>query len=458
MGCALALLLVSLVVYLGYFYTTEREAVLSHPSNRRMDLFSDRVLRGTITDWKGEALAFSYLGEDGTEYRRYPYGEYFAHTIGYIGNGKTGLESAANYYLLTSSAPFLEKIYHELQEEKNQGDTLVTTMDLELTQIAGQALEGKSGAIVAIEPSTGNVLTMVSSPGFDPEDVEDNYEEISSDSENAPLLNRAASGMYPPGSVFKMITALSIVRQYPDTWQDFTFTCQGVNEIEGYQVRCSGETAHGTVNLETALEKSCNGYFAAIGQMLDLDQFRSDCESVMMNQEIPFTLSAKESRFVLDSESDKWEELQTYFGQGNTQVTPLYMALFTSAVANDGLMMAPRLMTQVKSIDDKVVKTFDTEQIGQVMTAEEADLLTDFMVGVVENGTGESMKSSSYTVAAKTGSAQFDSTKDTHAWVIAFAPAEDPQIAIAAILEESGSGGRNCGPVVKEMLDSWLNR
>ena len=202
-------LFVGLMGYFGYFLQVQSETVINNSYNARLDSFSDRIIRGEILSNDGKVLAKTNVAEDGTEVREYPYGSLFAHVVGYSDQGKTGLESLANFYLLSSHMNLVEQAVNELSDVKNLGDQVVTTLDVGLQQAASDALGDRRGAVVVMEPDTGKILAMVSKPGFDPNQLSSQWESlISGDNTEAQLLNRAAQGVYPPGSTFKIVTLL----------------------------------------------------------------------------------------------------------------------------------------------------------------------------------------------------------------------------------------------------------
>lgn len=204
-------LFVGLMGYFGYFLQVQSETVINNSYNARLDSFSDRIIRGEILSNDGTVLAKTNVAEDGTEVREYPYGSLFAHVVGYSDQGKTGLESLANFYLLSSHMNLVEQAVNELSDTKNLGDQVVTTLDVGLQQAASDALGDRRGAVVVMEPDTGKILAMVSKPGFDPNQLSSQWESlISGDNTEAQLLNRAAQGVYPPGSTFKIVTASGI--------------------------------------------------------------------------------------------------------------------------------------------------------------------------------------------------------------------------------------------------------
>ena len=214
-----------LMGYIIYFNLEKSQDIINSSYNPRLDSMADRVVRGKILDKDGNVLAETTTAEDGSEYRYYPYGNLYAHVVGFSSQGKSGLESAENFELLTSHAFFLEKLKNEFQDEKNIGDNVITTLNTQLQEAAYNALGSYKGAVVVLEPSSGKILAMVSKPDFDPNTVAENWEFLSTD-ENSYLLNRATQGAYAPGSTFKLVTALEYMREHGD-YNAYGYTCQG---------------------------------------------------------------------------------------------------------------------------------------------------------------------------------------------------------------------------------------
>lgn len=438
----MAALFVAVFCYFAYFVGIDSQTVVNNSYNSRLDLFADRVVRGSIVSSDGDILAVTNVDKNGEEKRYYPYSKLFAHVVGYSGSSKIGLESLGNFNLLSSHINGFEQLFNEIHNVKNPGDTVVSTLDLELQQIAYDAMGNYQGAVVALEPTTGKILALVSKPDFNPNTIEEQWDAIVNEEGNTSLLNRGSQGLYPPGSTFKILTALEYIREHPTDWEEYTYTCDGTLEYGEYKIDCQGKTKHGKVSMREAFAESCNGYFASIGMTLDLVRFRELCEDFGFNQSLPFALSSKDSKFTLSETSTDWEILQTAFGQGNTQITPLHNLLITAAVANGGRMPKPYLIDSVKTVAGDTVKTYHPAKGIQVMSKEEAAILKELMVGVVNDGSAAKLKSKKYQAAAKTGSAQFDSKKEPHAWMVAFAPAEEPKIAVCVLLEEGKSGAK----------------
>lgn len=461
-SCLFVVVFVLMAVYLGYFQIARSKDIVNNSYNVRLQDKGKNVYRGTILSADGQVLAQTVLDENGDEVRRYPYGSMFAHSVGYSTVGFTGVEKIANRYLQSAdNTNLLQDLYNEWTGNKFMGCTVVTTLDTALQQVAYEQLTatGCQGAIVALEPSTGKILAMVSLPDYDPNTIASIWEElVSSDSGDSRLVNRATQGQYPPGSTFKMLTALEYLRENPDYDGGVLFDCDGSVEYGNSVINCSGGAVHGEENMRSALANSCNGFFAVNGLGLDADLFRKTCEGFLFNQKIPVDLEYKKSSFTLSGEENDWVKMQTMFGQGETLITPMHMAMIASSIANGGTMMTPYMIDRVEDSSGQVKEKMLPESCASPLTPEEAEQLTSYMVSVVNEGTGYLTQSADYQSACKTGSAEYDSSGNTHAWYMGFAPAENPQIAIAIIVEKGGSGGMVAGPIAKAMYDAYLLR
>ncbi len=451
-------LFVCMIVYFGYFIQVQAMDVINNSYNSRLELFAERTVRGEIISSDGQVLAKTEVQDDGTEKRVYPYGSLFAHSVGYASPGKTGIEDLVNFYLLSSHENVVDQIINELSDKKNTGDSVITTLDTRLQKAASDALNGRKGAVAALDPRTGKILAMVSEPGFDPNTIEQNWNSlISSDNTQGQLLNRASQGLYPPGSVFKILTLLEYIRENPNTWRDFSYDCDGTFTYEGYTISCYHQTAHGYQNLGEAFANSCNGAFASIGLTLDKGKFRELAEELLFNKSLPLSIEYNRSSFKMGADAGTWEVLQTSIGQGSTQVTPIHIAMITSAIAQGGTLMKPYIVDSVRSPSGSVVKRFPSESYGSLMSKDDAQLLGTAMRMVVTEGTATSLNQSAYTVAGKTGSAEFEEGKETHAWFTGYAPYDDPEIVVTVIVEEGGSGGGVAAPVAKAVFDTYFS-
>ncbi len=443
----------SLIGYLIYFNSVKSETFINSPYNTRQDTFSDRVVRGKIISSDGEVLAQTNVSEDGTEERVYPYSNIFAHVVGYDSNGKSGLESEANFQLLTSHAFFLEQMKNEFRGEKNAGDNVITTLNASLQTTAYNALGDRKGAVIAIEPSTGKILAMVSKPDFDPNDIEENWDSLVSDETNSSLLNRATMGQYPPGSTFKIVTALDYFRT-KGSFEGYSYLCEGSITMEDHTIRCYNSTVHGQEDFYTAFANSCNCAFAEIGTVLGGKSLRKTSEDLLFNKSLPLKNSRKSS-FTLDESSPTALVMQTAMGQGNTLVSPLHMALITSTIANGGILMQPYLIDQVQNNAGETVSTTEPVEYKRLMTDNEANLLGKLMKNVVTNGTASALNGRAYTVAGKTGSAEFDENGSSHSWFIGYCNADDPDLVVAIIVENGGTGSEAAVPIAGQLFDAY---
>ena len=456
---SMVLLFLGLGGYFSYFLLVDSNRVINNSYNARLDRFADRVIRGEIVSNDGHVLAQTQVNEEGKEIRVYPYDSLFAHVVGYSVNGKTGLESLANFYLLSSHVNGVEQIINELAGKKNPGDRVVTTLDLDLQKTAYDALGNRKGAIIVMEPDTGKVLAMVSKPDYNPNTLLSDWDQlISKDNATGQLLNRATQGLYPPGSTFKIVTALESMREDPEHYKEYTFDCHGVYQNGEYSIKCYHDTVHGHQNLTQAFANSCNGAFANLGLNLDLGQLKNTADGLLFNSELNLELPYKKSTYVLKSGADIWPVLQTSIGQGQTQITPIHNAMITAAIANGGTLMNPYFIDHVENVGGDVIKKNVPGSYGNLMTAQESAGLTDLMKAVVLEGTGSRLKTDVYTAAGKTGSAEFDKKKETHAWFVGFAPVEHPKVVISVIVEEGGSGGQTAAPIAKTLFDLYFTK
>lgn len=445
--------------YLGHFFLTDRKEIINNPYNLRQENFEKKVVRGSILTSDGEVIARTETDSDGMESRVYPYDNLFSHVVGYAQSGKDGLEKIYNFQLLTSDIPVYEKIANGLRNEKDNGNQLLTTLHYSLQKTAFDALDGEQGAVVVMEPSTGKILAMVSKPDYNPNQIEEIWESLSEseDNEQSFLLNRATQGRYPPGSTFKILTALEYLREYPEEIADFSYTCNGSYQYEGAVIHCYHKTVHGTLSFEMAFAKSCNGAFASIGPKLSAERFTSLCESFLLNQDLPLALSYVSSQFHMTESSPIWEVLQTVIGQGAVEMTPLHQAMVAAAIANGGVMMKPYLVDAITDAHGNLVKRYQPQSCAVPMQKEEAEWLTKWMTACVTDGTGTKAASERYQVAGKTGTAEWDAQKEAHSWFVGFAPAQAPEIVVSVIVEEGGAGSTKAALIAGKIFEVWYD-
>ena len=442
-----------LMGYITYFQVARSRDIIRSPYNARQDSYADRVVRGKILDKDGNVLAQTNVSEDGTETREYPYGNMFAHVVGYSVQGKSGLESVENFELLTSNAFFLEKIKNEFQDKKNMGDSVVTTLNLKLQEAAYDALGNYKGAVVVMEPSTGKILAMVSKPDFDPNAVAENWDFLNTDQDSA-LLNRATQGQYAPGSTFKVVTALEYMRENPD-YENYGYNCTGAIEQDGVTIHCYNGHVHGQVGFQDSLAYSCNTSFSNIGLSLDIKNFRETSKELLFNSKLPSVLPYSKSSFSLEPGAGSADKMMTAMGQGKTQVSPYHMALITSAIANGGTLMKPYLVDSVTNYTGAVIDKNKPEKYKSLMTSEDAAKLKQYMSAVVDYGTASVLSGQSYTAAGKTGTAEYSSDKEKdHSWFIGMTNVDNPELVISVIIESS-DGTAKAVDVAKQVFDAY---
>lgn len=443
------LLFLALMGYLIYFTAVQAKTVVNSPYNKRQEKFAERVVRGDLVDRNGNILATTRTDESGQETRVYPYDDLFCHVIGYYNPklGSTGLESAKNFDLLTSNAFFVERLQNEFRDQKNVGDTVVTTLDVDLQKAAYDALGNNKGAVVVLDAETSRVLAMVSKPCYDPNQIVEDWDTLNSDEKNSPLLNRATRGAYAPGSTFKLVTALAYMRQNQD-YDAYSYDCSGKITEGDFTIRCFDGTAHGTENLRQSMANSCNASFAHIGLSLDQAEYRKTAENLLFNKELPGVLGASVSSFLLDQSSDAPEIMMTAMGQGKTMVSPYHLALITQAIANGGNMMEPYYVEKITNYTGSPVNKQVPNSYKKIMTSKEAAQLKEYMKAVVDEGTGSVLKGKSYTVAGKTGTAEYSQSdgEKTHSWFVGFTNVDNPELVISVITE--GSDGSRSGKAV----------
>ena len=450
-------LFICMMAYLVYFNQVRARSFIRDPHNARLDSMAEHIARGPIVDRNGQVLAETVTTDNGEQYRNYPYGSLFAHVVGYDTKGKAGLESVFNFELLTSHASYLEQLKNDLQSKKNPGDTIVTTLDTNLQQAAAQSLGSNKGAAVAIEPDTGKVLLMYSNPTFDPESVSEQWDQLNSDP-NSALLNRVTQGAYAPGSTFKIVTALEYLREN-GTDANYAYECNGSYTYSDTTIHCYNGAAHGMEDLESSFANSCNASFVNIGLHLDPSKYRTTADSLLFNKKLPSQLPAKKSQFVVDKDTGPGEMMMTAMGQGNTQISPYHLALIGCAVANDGLLMKPYLVTEINNDQNKNVKKYSPKSYKQLLSAEEAAVLQRYMRSVVTDGTGRALNSGSYTAAAKTGTAEYSSDKNkSHSLFVGYANVDHPDIVVAVVIESADQSGASAIAVAKSVFDAYYNQ
>ncbi|EGT3614704.1 penicillin-binding protein [Clostridium perfringens] len=467
-------LLVGLISYIAYFQLIKAPKIAQMDSNSAVMASRNEVIRGDIKDRDGNVLAKSTKSGDLTQKREYPYGEIYSHPIGYASGvyGNSGLEGAYTKELTTyeniSLKAFLKSFNFKKDfKERNESDTkignsVVTTLDTDLQKAAYAALGANRGAVVAMNPKTGEVLASVSKPGFNPNDMKATYEIANNPNGNpkdAILVDRAINGQYPPGSTFKVVTLTSALENIPGVAQR-TFNDTGTINVGTKDLPNENGTAYGNISLSKALSVSSNVVFGGIlGEELGNKKLRETAEKYGFNQDLTLgNLQAFSGKFPDRKTVDKGLIAYDAIGQGDVLSSPLEMAMVASAVANDGVLMQPYMVSKVVDKDGDTVKEFKSEKKDTVMSKDIARTINQYMQGVTNDRINDNWGYfRGMNVAAKTGTAQVPDG-NSHAWLIAFAPANDPQIAVATIVENGGSGSRVAAPVTAKVMQAYFNK
>ena len=433
--------------------------------NRRELLEEQRVRRGPITARDGTVIARSVPAGEGTFARRYPLGSLFGHPVGYAfptGLGRSGLEQSRNDELAGTEGD-LDTLFEGF-DSRGRGDGVRTTLDLGAQRVATEALAGRPGSVVAIEPATGKVRAMVSVPGFDPNALRGRSRLTGVD-----LLNRATLGRYPPGSTFKVVTATAAIDS-GDFTQGSVVDGSSPKLVSGAPLQNFGNQSYGPIPLTTALTQSVNTVWAEVGTRLGGETMQEYMERFGFYERIPIDLPAgtigrsgvyKAGPRPVPMTSRRVDVGRVAIGQGDLLVSPLQMAMVAAAVANDGRLMQPTLTDRILDAGGGTADDVEPVEMAEVMSRETARQVGDMMADVVAEGTGTAAALEGASVAGKTGTAEKNvATRLNQPWFIGFAPRENPRIAIAATVEESiaGSGGTVAAPIARAVLEELLAR
>lgn len=442
-------LFLSLLTYLLYFNMFQAESVATNPYNRRQWDEERYITRGTIYDSEGLVLAETVEDDDGNAKRMYSQGRIYSHVIGYCSQiyGKSLLERSFDSELLGKGDLSL------FQGDKKQGFDLNLTVNNNVQKYAYNQMRGKRGALVAINPKTGAILAMVSLPDFDPNAnvLEASWGDLVED-ENSPFITRAVQGLYPPGSTYKIVT---LAAAYENGMKEKLFDDVGKFEVGDVTVENYNGKAYGEISLERAFSVSSNQVFCSVGYDLGSEAVLEVAQRFGVDKDFEFDVDIAKSRIEYKKMTDTDGALVS-IGQGQLLTTPIHMAMICAAVANDGNMLRPYLVESITK-NNTVIQNARTKSLGTVISKECADYVAEQMVKVVESGTGTRARISGVSVAGKTGTAENEHDKD-HSWFVGYAPADDPQIAIAVILENDGrSGGDAAAPIAGNVMNKYLS-
>jgi peptidoglycan glycosyltransferase len=450
-----------LVSYLAYFSLVKGPEIVTRPDNRRMWDIRNKVVRGTIFDRTGKELSVSEKKSGSDNYRRvYKGGAATAHVLGYYDEqyGITGLENLYDSYLSSNiSASLTAWIGNGFKEVNKKGDDLYSTLDYKLQKTAYDALGSNRGSVIVLKVDTGEILAMVSKPSFDPNNLIKSWKSLINN-KNVPLLNRAVSGLYPPGSTFKVVTGVSALENIEGIESE-TINDKGKLILGGgYSLSNDRGEVLGKINFEKAMVESSNVFFGGLGIRLGSDLFKT-AENFGFNRNIPSRgIIIDKSHFPKYKSYEKGNLAQTGIGQAEVLATPIQMALVAQTIANEGVMMEPTLINKVINYNGDTVHGLKTNEIGRITSKDYASKISRFMREVVSEGTGTGARVSGVQVCGKTGTAQHIESRTPHSWFIGFAPYKKPEIAIAVLIEEGGYGGTAAARVSQKVMSQYFHK
>ncbi len=467
-----------LVGFTSYWSVFDAKALKEKEANSRPLLEQQQIRRGRILAADGTVIAKS-VGKghgDSLRYvRRYPKGSLFGHPIGYsfANNGDSEFEQFHNDQLIGEESEF-GSILDEITGRNREGNDIVTNIDPVAQRVALSDLEEQGfGAVVAIEPSTGEIKVMASNKSFNPNAIPYRFEQMSQNNIETPLLNRATQGRYPPGSTFKVVTAAAGLESGVIT-PETTINAPGTIIDEGHELNNDFNQDFGPIALDTALTNSVNTWFGQLGQQVGQDALFETMEKFGFNAKPAIDLPVDELQAsgVYDYENDRLltkndpvDLARVAIGQERLLSTPLQIAEVAAAVANGGKLMKPQIWNRVVDPDGRVVERLDPSVYSQAISAKTAEELTTAMEGVVREGTGTNAAIPGIPVAGKTGTAETPGNEacgggeeENQAWFMGFAPANEPKIAIAASVECTEQFGNDvAAPIFRDVAEAILN-
>jgi penicillin-binding protein A len=454
-----------LIGFTSYWSVFAAEDLRDNPANHRDELQEQRIKRGTIRTVDGQLIAGSTRGRGGTYRRRYPQQDLFGHPVGYAFTsiGRSGLEAFYND-ALTGRRTELVSVFDSLLNKKRTGQDLETTLDAKVQRVARDALKASpsgKGAVVALDVKTGAVRTMVSSPGYDPNDLDtpSTFRKLSTDEANAPLVNRATQSLYPPGSTFKTVTASAAVdsgRYTPDT----QISGENGKEISGVPLQNFGGEDFGSIPLTFALTHSVNTVFGEIGEKLGKATMKKYMRRFGFDEQPPIDLpdtqlaaSGERRNGKILSPTSRFVDVgRMAIGQDKLLVTPLQMATVAQTIGNGGMRMEPYLVAKGFDADGRTTIDHEPQEAERVMSESSAAAVTAMMKQVVKEGTGTAAALSGVDLAGKTGTAELNNNGLNDLWFIGFTG--DHAIAVVVERVQGGQGGTVAAPIAKQVLEA----
>ncbi len=447
------IIFMGLAIYLVYFQLFKAKSIAQNDNNRRLWVNEDAIDRGSIYDRNENILAYSDRDYEGKQIRHYNYGRISSTITGYNSKtyGKTGIEKSFNKELLNLRDDELSN-FRKMIVKNDVGNDLHLTIDQNIQNLTYNYMSNYVGAAVVMNPKTGEIYSLVSNPSFDPNSVDQDWDNLIANN-NGPLVNRTTAGLYRPGSTFKIITANSIL----DNNINEDYMDEGSELIQNFEIKNFGDQVFGGLDLRRAFIYSSNTYFAAKTDQMGKEKLSKITDKYMFNQTYPFDLEKYDS-VIPYKELNKVDLAMTGFGYGKTQTTPLHMAMVTSAIANEGKMMQPYMVSKILDKDGKRVYKAKNKVLSEVTNKENAEAIRDMMVGVVNEGTGTGAYINGIQVAGKTGTADKENGF-IDAWFVGFAPAYDPKIAVAIVIEDAAdTGGITAAPIARGLMLDIFNQ
>jgi penicillin-binding protein 2 len=468
------------------------------------------ITRDQLAILESRRDTFPWVFVEVSKIREYPYGNLGANFVGFVGKttktelkeykdltgfdliGKSGLEKSYQNYL-QGSPGYLQKVTdafgREIRssvyktdislKESDPGSDLILTIDLDLQLTVEKILSEYTGAVVVMNVQNGEILSMVSSPSYDPsifvKGVEsEDWKKLTSE-KSYPLMNRVTRGLYPPGSVYKIVTGTAALEEKAID-NDTRFYCPGHYKLGKKIFRCWKSSGHGWVDIHRAIVESCDVFFYEVSQKIGIDKIHKYSEQ--MGYGAPTGIDIAEKSGISPNKSWKKKKLNrpwykgdtvnVAIGQGYLSVTPLQVAVMTSSIANGGYKVKPHIVKEVISSKGQQLYRYQDSKKRIEVGDEYISVISGAMAGVVNqaNGTAKGARLKNIKVAGKTGTAQvvaLDSIKiknkeyDHHAWFTSFAPANNPEIAVTVLVEHGGKGGAVASPIAKRVMESYFN-
>jgi peptidoglycan glycosyltransferase len=463
-------LFAALIAMTSYNSVINAKAYRDNTKNARPQIEQARIPRGAIRARDNSLLAHSVKGSDTLYSRRYtPEGQLFAHVIGYdfLRIARAGLERSRNDEL-AGTRNELSSIVDQLRGKVREGDNVITNLDPRAQRVARDALGGRKGSVVAIEPATGKVRVMVSTPGYDPNALDNPgvFSKLSNDNSQAALVNRATQAGYVPGSTMKVVTAAAALDS-GEYRPDSTVSGKSPRVISGTPLRNFSDEQFGDITLTEALTKSVNTVWAQVAEKLGHDRIAEYMTRFGFGSDPPMDYpdgqmlpsGVYDKGKLLSPTSSRVDIGRVGIGQERLRVTPLQMAEVAATVANGGVRMKPHITSRIVDGDGRTIDTIQPAEAQRVMSSQSAAQLTEMMANVVREGTGTAAALQGIEVAGKTGTAELDVARNIdQPWFIGFAPRAAPRIAVAVTLENivNGQGGIVAAPIAKAVMQELL--